>query len=61
MLVPAELTNSMEFGNKNPSCRINYFRRGGSQDVMGGALRPVEEPSKYVQTGGEPLVGTYIF
>jgi hypothetical protein len=43
------------------SWQTEYIRLEESQDVMGGALRPVEEPSKYVKTGGEPLVGTYIF
>ena len=57
MLVPAELTNSMGFGNRKSSWQIEYIRLEESQDALGGALRPVEEPSKHVKTGGELLDG----
>ena len=47
-------------GKNNPVRQSIYTRSEKSQDVTGGALRPVEEPSRHVNTGGEPLEGPNI-
>jgi hypothetical protein len=36
---------------------INYIRLDRGKDAMGGALRPIDEPSKYVKAAAEPLNG----